>query len=167
MSEPTPRRPSFPGYGVPDDPAGMLPWSWADERLLAARNYWVATAGPHASPVWGLWQDGTLLFSCGRDSRKARALAQDARLVVHLESGDDVVIVEGVAEPETATVGDVEAYEQKYAYRPNRAKGGTASSRTEPWPGAKPTIREAQRASTSDASFSASDRRSHVWGEAP
>jgi hypothetical protein len=33
------------------------------------------------------------------------------------------VIVEGVAEPATATVGDVEAYEQKYAYRPDPGEG--------------------------------------------
>lgn len=123
MSEPTSRRPSFPGYGVPDAPDGMLPWAWAEERLLASRNYWVATVGPHASPVWGLWQDGTLLFSCGRESRKARALAQDPHIVVHLESGDDVVIVEGVAEPAAATVDDLEAYEQKYAYRPEPGEG--------------------------------------------
>ncbi len=77
MSEPTARRPSFPGYGIPDDPEGMLPWAWADERLAAARNYWLATVGPHASPVWGLWRGGELLFSCGADSRKARMLARD------------------------------------------------------------------------------------------
>src|SRR5205814_2209208 len=83
---------SFPGYGVPDDAGGMLPWSWAEGRLASAHNYWVATAGPgpHASPVWGLWQGGGFLFSCGQRSRKARDLAQDPRVVVHLESGDEV-----------------------------------------------------------------------------
>ena len=99
MSEPRARRPAFPGYGISDDPDGMLPWAWAEERLVAAHNYWVATAsaqrGPHATPVWGLWRDGVFVFSCGRESRKARDLEADARLVVHLESGDDVVTVEG------------------------------------------------------------------------
>lgn len=123
MSEPTARRPSFPGYGVPDGPEGMLPWTWAEERLAGSRNYWVATVGPHASPVWGLWQDGGLLFSCGRQSRKARALAEDPRIVVHLESGDDVVIVEGAVEPAVATDADVEAYECKYDYRPDPGEG--------------------------------------------
>jgi len=101
----------------------MLPWAWAEERLVGARNYWVALAGPHASPVWGLWQEGGLLFSCGASSRKARAIAQDPRIVVHLESGDDVVIVEGEAEPAVATDEDVTAYERKYDYRPNPGEG--------------------------------------------
>jgi hypothetical protein len=153
VSEPTARRPSFPGYGVPEEPAGMLPWAWAEERLRASRNYWVAVAGPHASPIWGLWQEGTLLFSCGRESRKARALAQDPRLVVHLESGDDVVIVEGVAEPTSATVADVEAYEQKYDYRPDPGEGWYRVARTEPSRGARRTTRKARRASTSEETF--------------
>jgi hypothetical protein len=123
VSAPRRRRPRFHGYGVPADPDGMLEWAWADERLTGARNYWIATAGPHATPVWGLWQDGGLLFSCGARSRKARALAADPRIVVHLESGDEVVIVEGVAEPTSATESDVEAYESKYAYRPSAGEG--------------------------------------------
>jgi hypothetical protein len=123
MSEPTARRPSFPGYGIPADSDGMLPWAWAAERLAASRNYWVATVGPHASPVWGLWRDGELLFSCGAQSRKARMLARDPNLVVHLESGDEVVIVEGVAEPTTATEGDVEEYDRKYAFKPEAGEG--------------------------------------------
>jgi len=123
VSEPTPRRPTFPGYGIPDDMSGLLPWSWADDRLRAAHNYWVATVGPHASPIWGLWQDGGLLFSCGRESRKARALARDPRIVVHLESGDEVVIVEGGAEPVSATEADIDAYEAKYAFRADPGEG--------------------------------------------
>jgi hypothetical protein len=101
----------------------MLEWTWAEGRLVGAHNYRVATAGPHASPVWGLWQDGGFLFSCGSRSRKARALAADPRIVVHLESGDEVVVVEGVAEPTTATERDVEAYEAKYDYRPSAGEG--------------------------------------------
>lgn len=123
MSEPTARRPSFPGYGIPDDTSGLLAWSWADERLRAAHNYWVATAGPHASPIWGLWRDSALLFSCGRESRKARALARDPRIVVHLESGDEVVIVEGVAEPVSATDADIDAYAEKYDFRADPGEG--------------------------------------------
>jgi Pyridoxamine 5'-phosphate oxidase len=95
----------------------MLEWTWAEDRLADAHNYWVATSGPHASPVWGLWQDGGVLFSCGPRSRKARALTDDARIVVHLESGADTVIVEGVAERAPATDAHLAAYEAKYEYR--------------------------------------------------
>jgi len=85
-------------YGVSEGAEGLLAWSWAEERLVAAHNYWVAASGPVATPVWGLWRDGAFVFSTGGRSRKARALARDPHVVVHLESGDEVVIVEGVAE---------------------------------------------------------------------
>lgn len=78
--------------------------SWADvaARLASARNYWLCTAmpsgAPHATPVWGVVTDGTLYLYSGRSTVKARNLAGDARVVVHLESGEDVVIVRGTAE---------------------------------------------------------------------
>jgi hypothetical protein len=101
VSGPRASRARFPGYGISEDAEGLLPWSWAEERLGASRNYWIVTAsserGPHAMPVWGLWHEGGLVFSSGASSRKARNLAADSRVVVHLESGDEVVIVEGDA----------------------------------------------------------------------
>jgi pyridoxine/pyridoxamine 5'-phosphate oxidase len=114
MNEPKATRPSFGGYGVPADADGMLSWSWADERLTAAHNYWVATAGPHASPIWAVWRDRTIIFSCSSTSRKARNLARDPRLVVHLESGADVVIVEGSADQIEPTAELMAAYSEKY-----------------------------------------------------
>jgi hypothetical protein len=99
-------RPSFPAvYGIHDDEDGLLAWSWATERLTAARNYWVATirpdGSPHAMPVWGLWFEDAFYFSSSPDSRKAGNLASNPAAVVHLESGDDVVILEGDAAPLT------------------------------------------------------------------
>jgi hypothetical protein len=116
MSEPGASRPSLGGYGVPSDPEGMLPWSWVLERLVPAHNYWIATSGPHASPIWALWGDDTLVFSCGAPSRKARELAADPRCVVHLESGAEVVIVEGDAERIDVTTELVDAYSAKYGH---------------------------------------------------
>ena len=101
----------------------MLSWGWAEERLAAAHNYWVSVAGPHASPVWGLWRKGGFVFSCGPRSRKARTLAEDPRLVVHLESGDDVVIVEGWAERAAATDDVIDEYERKYGFRADAGEG--------------------------------------------
>jgi Pyridoxamine 5'-phosphate oxidase len=106
---PAPRasRPDMPGYGiVPEgEGEGLLPWSWARDRLVAARNYLVATTrpdggGPHVMPVWGLWLDETFLFSTGKTSRKAKNLAHNPRCVV-CPAGDaeEAVIVEGVARP--------------------------------------------------------------------
>ena len=89
-------------YGVPESEESMLPWSYVEERMSGPRNYWVATVRPdgrpHAVPVWGVWLDGTFHFGGGRRTRKARNVAVNPHLVVYLESGDDVVILDGVAE---------------------------------------------------------------------
>jgi hypothetical protein len=75
------------GTGIvgPAEGSGLLPWSWAEQRLVASRNYWVATSWPdgrpHAMPVWGLWDNGAFWFSSSRRSRKARNLANDPRLL--------------------------------------------------------------------------------------
>ena len=76
----------------------MLPWSHVTERLERARNYWVGTVGangqPHAVPVWGAWVDGRLYFGGG--PRTMRNIAANPAVVIHLESGDDVVILKGL-----------------------------------------------------------------------
>jgi PPOX class probable F420-dependent enzyme len=78
-----------------------MPWDEAAAKLEQARNYWIGTTrpdgSPHAMPVWGLWLDGVLYFSSGSATAKNRNLERDPRVVVHLESGDDVVVVEGTA----------------------------------------------------------------------
>ena len=97
-----PSRPSMPdGYGVPDTDEGLLDWSWAVERLESALNYWFATTRPdgrpHAMPAWAVWLDGGLYFEGSPLTRRARNLAANPAVVVHLESGDEVVILEGEA----------------------------------------------------------------------
>jgi nitroimidazol reductase NimA-like FMN-containing flavoprotein (pyridoxamine 5'-phosphate oxidase superfamily) len=95
--------------GLPDVPAmyglkprkEFLPFSHAEERLAKARNYWICTTRPdgrpHSIPVWGFWIDGSFYFGTGRASRKARNLSHNPAVSIHLDSGDDVVIVEGTA----------------------------------------------------------------------
>src|SRR5881398_218114 len=102
-------RPSMPGgYGIASGADGQLPWSWVERECARARNFWVCTTRadgrPHAMPVWGLWLGspgdvlgGSLAFSTDPTSLKARNLLRDPRIVIHLESGDDVVILEGRA----------------------------------------------------------------------
>ncbi len=63
--------------------------------------------------------DGTFYFGSGPRSRKARNLAANPNVVVHLESGDDVVILEGIAEefanPEPSLFARIaDAYAAKY-----------------------------------------------------
>lgn len=82
----------------------MLDLSWPEiaERLTPARNYWLCTTmrsgAPHAAPVWGVVIGGTLFLYSERRTVKARNISADPRVVVHLESGEDVVLVRGVAE---------------------------------------------------------------------
>jgi len=95
-------RPDAPGYFDPSDEGeGLLDWSAVEQRLVSARNYWVSTASPsgapHAMPVWGVWLEDGFLFSTGPRTRKARNLAANPRAVVHLESGAQVVVVNGIA----------------------------------------------------------------------
>lgn len=100
--KPTASRPQAPGYGFPEGTKGLLPWSWAEQRLKKSHNYWITTVKPDGSPhtmvVWGLWQNGRLLFSTGSQSQKARNLARNPNCVVCTELANEAVIVEGVAE---------------------------------------------------------------------
>ena len=102
-------------YGVPSDVV-PLDWAWVDATLRDAGTYWVTANGgdyPHPRPVWGIWTDELLHLSVG--SRiVARLLEHDPKLTVHLDSGIDVVIVEGAVvglDDDAAVLG---AYNDKY-----------------------------------------------------
>src|SRR5436190_22327857 len=99
LSGPIADRPHIPGYGVPADKKGMLPWSHVTERMNEAQNYWVCTVGsnhePHATPVWGLWLDDHLYFGGSATTRRQRNLAASPAVCIHLESDSDVVILHG------------------------------------------------------------------------
>ncbi len=72
----------------------------AISRLRASLIYWIATTRPdgrpHSMPVWGVWVDGALWF--GTYGQKVRNLAHEPYAVAHVESGEDVAIVEGPVE---------------------------------------------------------------------
>jgi nitroimidazol reductase NimA-like FMN-containing flavoprotein (pyridoxamine 5'-phosphate oxidase superfamily) len=100
-----------------------LPWTHVRERLARSRNYWICTTRPdgrpHSIPVWGFFFDDVFYFGTGRSTRKARNLAQNPALSIHLDSGDDVVILEGtakeVAESDTPTLAKLDsASREKY-----------------------------------------------------
>jgi general stress protein 26 len=121
--EPKASRPYMPGYGIVDAQSGkgLLPWSWAVERLSEGHNYWVATTRPdgrsHAMPVWGIWLDNRFYFSTGAQSRKAKNIAENPQCVVGTERGTDAVVVEGEAElviEEGARKRFAEIYSKKY-----------------------------------------------------
>ncbi len=116
-----------------------MPWEWAETRLVASRNYWIASSRPdgrpHVMPVWGVWLAGALLFATDRKSRKAKNLAANPFVSVHLESGDEVVILEGraveVSDPAVLRPY-AEAYDAKYAYRPDVTDTGNVTLMVRP-----------------------------------
>jgi hypothetical protein len=127
-SEPQVGRPyvAHPEYGIPTSIEGTLPWSHVGERMAKARNYWIGTihpeGRPHVMPVWGVWVDDTLYFGGGPDTRWSRNLAANPQVAVHLESGDDVIIVEGsvdrITDPKHPLLPRIDdAYEAKYQMR--------------------------------------------------
>lgn len=129
---PAPSRPWMPdGYGVPESADGMLPWSWASELLAAAPLYWVATTRPdgrpHTMPIWGAWVDDTFYFEGSPETRRGRNLAANPEVSVHIERGDDIVVVEGRAEEvrdlDLSLAGRIaDAFGDKYeGYRPEPA----------------------------------------------
>jgi PPOX class probable F420-dependent enzyme len=98
-----------------------MTWAEVSARLAPARTYWLGSTtpsgAPHAAPVWGVVADETLYLYSERTTVKARNLAADPRVVVHLESGDDVLIVRGVAEdlgPPAAVPSVIAALAAKY-----------------------------------------------------
>ena len=100
----------------------LLAWPRMVERLEQATNYWLATTRPdgrpHVTPVWGVWVAHALYFDGIPTARWARNLAAHPAVAVHLESGADVLVVEGDAEDLTtdANLGDriVGAWRTKY-----------------------------------------------------
>lgn len=130
--EPQAERPAMPAsYGIARAMTGaMVPWADVVQRLTAARNYWVGTTRPdgrpHASPVWGLWFEDALHFCTDAASAKGRNLAANPAVALHLESGDDAVMLEGAVEvvTESGVLGRfVAAYHQKYGIAPDLSSG--------------------------------------------
>lgn len=144
-SSPKPSRPHAAGYGFPKGTKGLLPWSFAEQRLKKSHNYWITTVKPDGSPhtmvVWGLWQDGRFLFSTGSKSRKARNLEKNPHCIVANEQAHEAIIVEGVAE-----IADVAArkkflplYEKKYKFDMGGMRADILSMK-EPVFGVRPVV---------------------------
>lgn len=125
MVDPSPRRVYAPApYKFPDSASGFLPWSAAREMLERARFYWLATTGPdhrpYLTPLWGVWVDDALYVDGAPTTRWARNLLARPEVAVHVGDGDEVVIVDGVADDFTAEPGlggrIIEAWSTKYSH---------------------------------------------------
>jgi nitroimidazol reductase NimA-like FMN-containing flavoprotein (pyridoxamine 5'-phosphate oxidase superfamily) len=103
VTEPIAARPYMPGYGIlpAAEGSGLLPWSWAADRLVRSHDFWLATVtpegAPHLMPVWAVWQQGRLWFSSANGSRKARNLRSEPRCTVSTDNPLEPVVVQGRA----------------------------------------------------------------------
>ena len=120
LPEPTPvRMPA--GYVPRGTKPQFLSWEWVTERLQKSHNYWICTTRsdgrPHAMPVWGVFVDNAVAFSTDPNSLKARNMKARPEIVVHADSGDEVVILEGKVEKVKLTTAIDDAYNAKYKMR--------------------------------------------------
>jgi PPOX class probable F420-dependent enzyme len=79
--------------------ATRVTWQSVVARLENERDYWLSTVAsdgsPHVTPVWAAFvADDCYLYS-ERRTVKARNIAADPRVVLHLGDATDVVIVHG------------------------------------------------------------------------
>lgn len=123
MLTPQVTRPHFPP-GYVDHPTAHVPWEWVEQQLDSAVHYWLCTVRPdgrpHAVPKWAVWVDGKIHFDGSPQTRHARNLALNPAVVLHLESGEQAIIVEGTARAIDRPSADLalrvsQAYRQKYA----------------------------------------------------
>ncbi len=132
MLTPDASRPVVPeGYGIApaDGGNGLLPWSWAEERLAGKHIWWLASTrpsgAPHLMPVWAVWMGDGVAFSTSGESRKAKNLAANPRVSIVPERGVQSVIVEGVVEQLDAARTDefVAAYLEVWGIDPTGVDG--------------------------------------------
>jgi len=125
-AEPIASRPYMPGYGTlpATEGTGLLPWSWALQRLTQSHDYWLATVTPdglpHLMPVWGVWHQDAVWFSSANGSRKARNLSAQSRCTLSTDNPVEPVVVHGRARRVTS------AHELSAMLAAENAKYGTS-----------------------------------------
>jgi hypothetical protein len=102
----TPRvtRPKFP-VGYVDRPASFLTWEWVAAQLTESKHYWLCSVRPpssgaqggrpHVVPRWGVFIDDTFYYDGSPETRHARNIEENPYVSLHLESGSEVIIMDG------------------------------------------------------------------------
>ena len=95
-------RPTFP-KGYVDHPISEVAWEHVEERLTRSTNYWICSVRPnghpHVIPRWGVFLDGKFYYDGSPETRHAKNIMQNPNVSLHLESGSDVVIMDGISQP--------------------------------------------------------------------
>jgi hypothetical protein len=112
---PAASRPVVPdGYGVPESADGLLEWRDVESRLIASKCYWLASVRPngtpHSVPRWGVWVEGRFYYDGAPTTRHSRNVERNPACTLTLESGTEVVIIEGESH---ATRADADGLGQK------------------------------------------------------
>lgn len=135
MNEPSRDRPEMPaGYGL-DQAEDFVAWDVVEERLRESLHYWLATTRhngrPHVVPRWGVWLDGGFWYDGSPETVHVRNLEKNTHTVLHLESGNEVTIVEGRSlrpDPITGDLGERLAAEYARKYGPQYTPSADAWS---------------------------------------
>lgn len=123
MKTPKITRPIFP-KGYADNPTSYVDWSWVAAQLTDSKNYWLCSVRPdgrpHAVPRWAVYMDGKIYYDGSPETRHAQNLTSNPHLSVHLENGDQAVMLEGTSvpagKPDAGLDGRlVKEYRRKYA----------------------------------------------------
>src|SRR5512133_965575 len=123
MTTPKVSRPQFP-KGYVEHPVSYVDWSWVAAQLTDSKHYWLCSVRPdgrpHAVPRWAVYLDGRIYYDGSPETRHAQNIRDNPHVSVHLESGDQVIILEGTSGPAGKPDANlaarlVEAYRKKYA----------------------------------------------------
>ena len=102
MKTPKIARPKLP-KGYVDSPVAYVDWSWVVEQMTNAENYWLSSVRPdgrpHVVPRWGAFMDSRFYYDGSPETRHARNISENPHVTLHLESGSQVVIMEGASKP--------------------------------------------------------------------
>jgi hypothetical protein len=95
-------RPQFP-KGYVDKPVSYLTWDWAAAQLTESKHYWLCSVRPngkpHVVPRWGVFLDEKFYYDGSPETRHSRNIQSNPNVSLHLESGTQAIILEGIAEP--------------------------------------------------------------------
>ena len=95
-------------------------------RLDSERNVWMATVRPdgrpHLTPIWFVWQAGTIWCCVSRTTTKLRNLEINPAVSLSLESGNAPLVAEGRVTIHSRPYPDtiVEAVAAKYEWNITR-----------------------------------------------
>lgn len=102
MPDPKISRPKLP-KGYADNPASYVTWGWVAAQLTESKNYWLCSVRPdgrpHVVPRWGAFLDNKFYYDGSPETRHARNIVENPHVSLHLESGTQVIILEGTSQP--------------------------------------------------------------------